>query len=45
MMCALKRETFERDLYQSFTCSMSGSKRPTASVASFRNNVEEDFTV
>jgi hypothetical protein len=45
MMCALKRESFERDLYQSFKCRMSGSKRPTASVASFRNNVEEDFTV
>jgi hypothetical protein len=25
--------------------SMSGSKRPSASVVSFRNNVEEDFTV
>jgi hypothetical protein len=24
---------------------MSGSKRPSATVASFRNNVEEDFTV
>jgi hypothetical protein len=28
-----------------FVGKMSGSKRPSASVASFRNNVEEDFTV
>jgi hypothetical protein len=26
-------------------CSMSGSRRPSATVFSFRHNVEEDFTV
>ena len=45
MLCALKEKVLRRILHQSFKCSMSGSKRPTASVASFRNNVEEDFTV